>query len=250
MHDLTSLNYKHCETCREYNKQYRNNIPRKYKQGHCSSEDGISKKCSDCLETKYLNCFYKHSRYKDGHRNQCIECHSSRWKKYYNNGYDKVLKEKLLNDAVYKLKQNQRTYLHQQLRKQGLKKNANTKDYIGCSADHLKRWLTFQFETGMSWENKRWHVDHVIPVSLFNLNNEDERQMAFHWTNLQPLSQSDNQIKYNKFIPVQYCNSLIAVCRFIRQHKINDVAYYNIRKRMQWVQQNFSLQHFQIAGTP
>lgn len=108
--------YKHCNKCREYNKLYRDNIPRIYKQGEFSSKNNLTKVCSDCKNEKLLDEFYKNIRYKDGYRNHCKPCHSIRWKNYYNCKYKDILKDKFNSDIVYKLKQNQRSYIFQQLK--------------------------------------------------------------------------------------------------------------------------------------
>lgn len=246
--EFTSPSYKTCETCRIYNKNIRDKIERTYKHGEFSSNDGKNKQCSDCLEIKLLIHFYKHSRYKDGYRNQCINCHSNRWKKYYNEGYNKVLQEKVVTDMIYKLKQNQKSYIHQQLKKSMLVKNDNTNKYIGCSIEQLKRWLEFQFGNNMNWIHKSWQLDHIIPVSLFNLHDELEKNIAFNWTNIQPLLKKDNLQKYNNFRPYEYFNSIINVSRFIRKNNINIQEYQNVKNSLQWVKSNYYLRHFQIAG--
>lgn len=248
--EFYSDKYKSCLSCREYSKKYRDQIPREYKQGTCTTKNGINKLCSDCNEVKELCKFYKHKKYKDGYRNQCIDCHSERWKQYYRNGYNNVLKHRLQIDEIYKLKQNQRSYIHQQLQKKGCVKENKTMELIGCSTSILKCWLSFQFSKTINWDSKLWQVDHVVPVSLFNLSNEKERVLAFHWTNIQPLSKHENISKSNKFYPIHYCNSLIIACRFIRLKQLPKSEYTIIKERLEYVKNKFSLRHFQIAGNP
>ena len=49
----------------------------------------------------------------------------------------------------------------------------------------------------MSWDNygSYWHIDHIRPCASFNLQNEEEQQICFHYSNLQPLTAKDNIIK-------------------------------------------------------
>lgn len=86
------------------------------------------------------------------------------------------------------------------LRRQGRKKRRHTKDYIGCSFQQLKKHLESQFEEGMSWDNmgtkpdgtRGWDVDHRRPCASFDFENEDEKYMCWHWTNLQPMWHEEN----------------------------------------------------------
>jgi len=59
-----------------------------------------------------------------------------------------------------------------------------------------------QFTKEMNWENygSVWHVDHVIPLSLFDLTDKEHRAIAGHYTNLQPLTVKDNIKKSIKII--------------------------------------------------
>lgn len=69
---------------------------------------------------------------------------------------------------------------------------------IGCTWDELRAHLEARFLPGMSWENwsrSGWHVDHIIPLSSFDLSDREQRQRAFHYTNLQPLWAADNLSK-------------------------------------------------------
>jgi hypothetical protein len=69
--------------------------------------------------------------------------------------------------------------------------------------------LESQFIDDMNWENmgtkpdgtRGWEIDHRRPCASFDLNNEDEKYMCFHWTNLQPLWCEDNRSKKDKYDP-------------------------------------------------
>ena len=51
----------------------------------------------------------------------------------------------------------------------------------------------------MSWDNYgEWHIDHVIPLSLWDLSKKEDQEMATHYSNLQPLWAKDNIAKSNK----------------------------------------------------
>ena len=48
----------------------------------------------------------------------------------------------------------------------------------------------------MTWENIE--IDHIKPVSKFNLDDEEEFLHCCNYSNLQPLLKSHNLEKYNK----------------------------------------------------
>lgn len=68
-------------------------------------------------------------------------------------------------------------------------------DNLGCSIEHLKQHLESQFSAGMTWENygkTGWHVDHIVPLSAFDLTNPEQVKLACNFKNLQPLWAVDN----------------------------------------------------------
>jgi hypothetical protein len=204
--------YKTCQECRRNAKEKRDEIQRTYKQGQFSSKDGISKQCCKCLETKSLENFYKNKRYKDGYINNCKDCHSVLWKTYYKEKYASVMSERFKTDIIYKLKQNIKSYLHIQLKNQNKFKESSSTIYLGCSIDFFKDWL---FYNNVNYNSKEYHMDHVVPISLFDLNNQEEIDIAFNWTNIQVLPKKENIEKSNKFNMIEYLNHLINVHRFI-----------------------------------
>lgn len=69
---------------------------------------------------------------------------------------------------------------------------------VGCSTSEFMAHLESLFVDGMCWENRGrhgWHVDHVKPLSSFDLTDPDQRLLAFHFTNTQPLWADQNRRK-------------------------------------------------------
>lgn len=79
-------------------------------------------------------------------------------------------------------------------------KTDSTELLIGCTIEELKVFIEGQFKDGMTWDNwetNGWHIDHRIPLSWFNLENENCRKLAFSYKNLQPLWGTENLKKKN-----------------------------------------------------
>lgn len=80
-------------------------------------------------------------------------------------------------------------------------KNGSAIRDLGCTIDEFKKYLESKFLPGMSWENqayKGWHIDHIKPLSLFDLQNRNEFLKACHFTNMQPMWAMDNHKKGNR----------------------------------------------------
>ncbi len=71
--------------------------------------------------------------------------------------------------------------------------------FLGCSIEEYKQYLEEKFQDGMTWNNYgKWQIDHIKPVSSFDLLKEGESEKCFHYTNTQPLWAFDNLSKGNK----------------------------------------------------
>jgi len=110
----------------------------------------------------------------------------------------KYQKHKMATDLDYRL----RTLLRGRLSKaliKGYKKGSAVLD-LGCSIQHLKLHLELFWDEGMSWLNYgkgdgQWSIDHIKPLSSFDLTDRTQLLQAVHYTNLQPLWHVDNMRK-------------------------------------------------------
>ncbi len=67
---------------------------------------------------------------------------------------------------------------------------------LGCSVAELRFFLEGKFKDGMTWSNHGvWHLDHIIPLSFFDLTDRAQLLQAVHYTNLQPLWGEENLLK-------------------------------------------------------
>lgn len=74
-------------------------------------------------------------------------------------------------------------------------KNESTIKLIGCSSlEFWKRNGSPNIE-----QLKNLHIDHIVPISWFNLEDENHVKVSSHWTNLQYLSSEDNLSKHNNY---------------------------------------------------
>jgi hypothetical protein len=78
----------------------------------------------------------------------------------------------------------------------GHSKSNSTIKVVGCTIEELWKHLESTFKPGMTRENHgKWHVDHIIPCSSFDLSKPEEQAKCFHYTNLQALWAHENLSK-------------------------------------------------------
>ena len=114
--------------------------------------------------------------------------------------YEKTRKD---NDPLYKLINNFRTAIYQVLKESNVQKNGHYFEILKYTPDELIVHLENQFTEGMTWDNYgQWHVDHISPISLHNINEigDDEFMKCWSLSNLQPLWADENIRKSNKVL--------------------------------------------------
>lgn len=106
-------------------------------------------------------------------------------------------KNRRKNDIEFKLRES----LRSRFKKFIFGKISSSELFTCDDVSIIKRHLETNFKQGMSWGNYGqygWHIDHIIPLSSFDLTNEVEVKIAFHYLNLQPLWAEENLKKGNK----------------------------------------------------
>ena len=100
--------------------------------------------------------------------------------------------DKLKNDPNFRLRSYTSSRIHAML--QG-KKTTSTHELLGCDIQFYKEYLEKQFQQDMTWANHGaiWEIDHIIPVSQFDLNDHKHQKLAFHWSNTRPLYKQNNR---------------------------------------------------------
>jgi hypothetical protein len=167
-----------CSTC--YSREWRAKNPKKYRAGQ--ENWYLRNKKSEILKAKKWNKENK-------------EAARESLRKYIKNS--NYYKERYKNDLQYRLK----VILRNRLLK-SIKTNAKVGSAVsdlGCSIDQFKQYLESKFQPGMTWENyNKWHIDHIVPLSNFDLTNRQQFLKACHYTNLQPLWAEENLEKSDK----------------------------------------------------
>jgi hypothetical protein len=200
-----SLMVKHkndriCKSC--------NSIIRKAKYNYKTRSWSIKedyKICRECNNELSIDNFCKHKGGKYGVDSICKPCavltnntlegriRAIEWSK---NNKDIVNKRaiardkfKVKTDPEYRIKKYLRIRFWEVINKNKSTKSKSILNIMGCTVQEYRNNLESQFKPEMTWENhgKIWEIDHIIPLSLFNLTKEEEQKKGFHHSNTQPL---------------------------------------------------------------
>lgn len=187
-----------CQVEKELNKFYFRNDNNSYRTT-----------CRECFKTsvsKYRNDNpkkIKDSKLKYYYNNQDLCCErSNNW--YLNNKDEKnkkhtvYIRNRRQTDIYFKLYSNIQSRIYSALKTDS--KTDKTLKFLGCSIRFYKKWLEFQFDEYMNWDNHGiyWHIDHVKPCASFNFSIESEITACFNWKNVRPIEKTLNLQKNDK----------------------------------------------------
>jgi len=105
-------------------------------------------------------------------------------------------------DPAYVLKKRIKARLRQMLTRVPSKR---TEEILGYTKEQFAKHIERQFTHGMSWErllNGEIHIDHIVPVSSFNIVTADDPDFKACWglSNLRPMWALENQKKQAKVL--------------------------------------------------
>jgi hypothetical protein len=170
-------------------------------------KNGLHSWCKSCKKQKYKAWYNKNKIARLAYKKAYTKANGAKISKqkaeYYqrNKTYiiQSITNRRRTNPKV-RLITNLRNRLRKILRSNGLCKKSTTLQLLGCTATEWKQHLESQFLPRMTWKNYgKWHVDHIKPLSSFNLFDEKELKEAMNYQNTQPLWAKDNLSKGNKF---------------------------------------------------
>lgn len=110
--------------------------------------------------------------------------------------YNEYVKRNKMQNAQYLIRYRLRQLLYHALERYTKTGKIMSSKKYGISYELIIKRLTplpFRIE-----DLRNWNIDHIIPLSKFDLNNPEELKKAFSQENLQWLSAKENRIKYNK----------------------------------------------------
>lgn len=190
----------------------------------------MNKICCRCHKEKIINEFHKDSSKPCGYSYACKMCVNETVKvaynkkpkkerlKYYYTNKEKCLakskeyknknflarreymrnyeRKKMKEDPAYMLRKYIGGRVRSAIKAQKAQKKDNLLELCGAGYNAIREHLENLFKPGMSWDNHgQWHIDHIIPISKFDLTNPDEIKKACYYKNLQPLWAHENLSK-------------------------------------------------------
>lgn len=197
----------------------------------CGKERFVNTRCEHCRRL-YFKAYHKktYSKKKDKHsaqakiyyKNNKVEINAKR-KIYEEANSCKVIARDKARHTAYYIKNKERIYARTRQRRKtdpkfrlrcnmsnaisdslrNGKGNRSWLKLVNYTLEKLQKHLEKQFVKEMSWSNygkNGWHIDHKIPVSVFNFTKPEHTDFKECWAlkNLQPMWAKDNLEKSAK----------------------------------------------------
>jgi len=182
---------KECENKiqKENYRRNKKNIIERAKKYRAENKEKISKQRKNNRLKNYEKILEKEKRWREENR----ELYRKRARDSYYRCREKNRLNENMSSAVYRSLFVNKT-----------SKNRNPwQKIVGYTENELKQHLEGLFTEGMTWDNygkNGWHIDHIIPLSLWEFDSYEHQEFKQCWSlaNLQPLWWRENIIKGNR----------------------------------------------------
>lgn len=219
-----------CNDCRKiYSKENKEYIKIKNKEYYNDNKILLNDKNKEYRIINIININEQRKEYRN--RPEIKEHIKLKNKEYLPIKKEKI-KEKRKTDTNFQISEILRSKIHKFIKN---RKTSYT-NIIGCDLSFFKKWIEFRFDENMNWENlgKYWQIDHILPISSFDFNDDKNKYICFHWTNLQPLESKINRSKTNHLELHYYFNNIINIHRFNIKYK-QFLGYQTVNESLQWL---------------
>ena len=193
--EKTIDNFYFRKNINNYNPQCKNCIVKKQIEYNQNNKEKIAAKNAEYRQLKKEKIAAQKSEYRKNNREKINE----------------YCRNRINNNTNTKLARNTRARINTALK--GKSKSFKTMEILGIDVENYKKWLLFQMTPEMNFNNI--HIDHVKPISSFDISNDNELLEAFNWRNTQPLLKQDNLRKSDKFNEKDYAK------QFKKAHEFN-----------------------------
>lgn len=183
----------------------------------------MEKECSECgeiLDESYFRSYVHNGKLTI--KGKCKKCENERMKNYYIRKRNKIIQQR--KEFRKKNPNNQKEQIKKLFKKRPVVKIyraigrrirkaiddiENWKSILDFNEEQLKEWLEYNFmidwDLEMTHQNHGivWEIDHVKPISSFDLTKKNQQKVAFSWKNTIPRLCSDNKKKSNKILHIE-----------------------------------------------
>lgn len=141
-------------------------------------------------------------KWRASHLEQARERNRNCYRKWYDKNPEEAKRTRMEsqrrlrnNNVGYRIGGCLRSRLTTAIKAQLAGKRISAVENLGCSMKDFMLYIESKWTQGMNWGNHGrygWHIDHIIPLSRFDLTDKKQQEKAVHFSNLQPLWAKDN----------------------------------------------------------